>query len=113
MSDAYRQSIEAHNRKVTDNRYILNIIVNCIKFCDSFELALRGHCEKEESLNPGVFRGLINFSAELDAALKQHVEKSQVFSGLSKTILNDLLDCMLQVCQEQIKKKPALRPALL
>lgn len=36
-----RRTIELHNEKVTNNRYILNIIINCIQFCGSLELALR------------------------------------------------------------------------
>jgi hypothetical protein len=61
--------IELHNEKVSNNRYILNVIINCIRFCGAFELAFRGHDESETSLNPGIFRGLINFTAELDNAL--------------------------------------------
>lgn len=78
-------------------------IIDCIKFCGAFELALRGHDEQVSSSNPGIFRGLINFSAELDVALKDHFEKSTVFKGTSKIIQNELLDCMLQVAQDRIK----------
>ena len=64
--------IELHNEKVSNNRYILNVIINCVRFCGAFELALRGHDESETSLNSGIFWGLVNFSAELDNALKSH-----------------------------------------
>jgi hypothetical protein len=47
----------------------LNEIINFNRFCGAFELALRGHDEKDTSLNSGIFRGLISFSAELDSAL--------------------------------------------
>src|SRR5215469_3784436 len=57
-----RQRIKKNNKNVMNNRYTLNIIINCIKFCGSFELALRGHNENESSTNPGVFKWLINFS---------------------------------------------------
>ncbi|KAF0702099.1 zinc finger MYM-type protein 1-like, partial [Aphis craccivora] len=86
-----------------ENRYILSKIIDCIRFCGAFELALRGHDEKADSINPGVFRRLINFSAELDSALKTHLEKTTVFKGISKEIQNDILDCTLTVCQNQIK----------
>lgn len=105
LDSSYRRTIELHNQKVTNNRYVLNIIINCIRFCGSLELALRGHDESESSSNPGVFRALINFSAELDGALKSHLEKATVFKGTSKTIQNELLQCMLQVCQEEIAKE--------
>jgi len=56
---------------------------------------LRGHDEKDTSLNSGIYRGLISFSAELDNALKVHLEKATIFKGTSKTIQNELLKCML------------------
>lgn len=105
IDGAYRRSIECHNEKVTQNRYVLNIIINCIRFCGSFELALRGHDESDTSENPGIFRGLINFSAELDSAMKAHIDTATVFRGTSKTIQNELLQCMLEVCQEEISKE--------
>ena len=70
FSDAYRKSVIEHNEKVSNNRYILGVIINCIRFCGIFSLPLRGHDESESSSNPGVFRGLINFTAELDKSLK-------------------------------------------
>lgn len=80
----------------------MNKIINCFKFCGAFELALRGHNEKPNSVNPGVFRGLINFSWELDTVLKCHIENSSVFKSVSKSIQNDLLECCLAVCQQRI-----------
>jgi hypothetical protein len=44
-------------------------------------------------------------TAELDEALKDHIEKATVFKGTSKTIQNELLDCMLDVLQDTIKKE--------
>ncbi|KAJ4445092.1 hypothetical protein ANN_06891 [Periplaneta americana] len=74
-------------------------------YVSSFELALRGHDETDSSSNPGVFRGLINFSAELDNSLKTHLENSTVFKGTSKTIQNELLAVMLEVCREEISRQ--------
>lgn len=79
LSSADRLNIKQYNEKISLNRYILNKIVNCIKFCGAFELSLRGHDEKPNSENPGVFRGLINFSSELDTVLKCHIENSSVY----------------------------------
>ncbi|CAH1106263.1 unnamed protein product [Psylliodes chrysocephalus] len=105
LSTAYRRNIELHNEQVRHNRYILNIIINCVRFCGAFELALRGHDESTSSSNPGVFRGLIDFSSELDGALKQHLKKASVFKGTSKTIQNEILQTMFTVCQEEISKE--------
>ncbi|GBN48476.1 hypothetical protein AVEN_210074-1 [Araneus ventricosus] len=78
---AFRSNVKRHNEKVTKNRYVLTKIIDCILFCGAFELALRGHDECEDSLNMGVFRGLINFSAELDSSLKDHFTSDTVFKG--------------------------------
>ncbi|KAF4514077.1 UNVERIFIED_CONTAM: hypothetical protein B566_EDAN018909 [Ephemera danica] len=91
---------------------MLNVIINCIRFCGAFELALRGHDETESSNNPGVFRGLINFAQELDLALKEHMESSNVFKGTSKTIQNELLDVMLDIVRDEIKSEIDQAPFL-
>lgn len=105
LDTQYRQTITSHNKQVDKNRYVLNLIINCIRFCGALELALRGHDETETSENKGVFRELIQFSAELDKDLKVHLSQSSVFKGISKTIQNELLECMLQVYHEEVRKE--------
>lgn len=105
LSSAYWKNVQKHNENVTKNRYVLSKIINCIKFCGAFELALRGHDESDTSQNPGIFRGLINFAAELDSTLSEHLNKASVFKGTSKEIQNELLDCILEVCHEEINKE--------
>lgn len=112
LDSAYWISVKKHNEDVTKNRYVLSKIIDCIKFCGIFELALRGHDETDSSENPGIFRGLINFTAELDKTVAEHLNNSKVFKGISKEIQNDLLDCMLEVCRkiilEEIRESPYL-----
>ncbi|CAH1108818.1 unnamed protein product [Psylliodes chrysocephalus] len=103
LSLAHRQNIIEHNQEVDKNRYILNILINCIRFCGALELA--GHDETDESKNKGVFRELIDFSSQLDTDLKEHFNKAKVFKGTSKTIQNELLDCMLDVYHEEVTKE--------
>lgn len=102
LDNVFRRNIERHNDVVRKNRYVLSKIIDCVKFCGEFELALRGHDETTSSPNPGIFRGLINFTSALDGVLKDHFNTATVFKGTSKSIQNDLLSCMLQVCREQI-----------
>jgi hypothetical protein len=73
---------------VKQNRYILRKLIDAIKFCAAFELALRGHDEGVESNNPGIFRGLINLIAEVDDILKLHIDQSKntVFTGTDMDI---------------------------
>ena len=85
-SQAYRDSIIQHNLEVEKNRHILSRIIDCIKFCGTFELALRGHDEASSSDNPGVFLGLVSFTAALDSVLSRYLEAATVFRGTSKTI---------------------------
>lgn len=107
LDSAYRLSIEQYNENVRKNRYILNNIINCVKFCGVFELALRGHDETSDSVNPGIFRSLVNFSAEIDSTLREHLKnsKDQTFVGLSKTIQNELLQSMYSVSLNLIYKE--------
>nr|CAI5854680.1 unnamed protein product [Callosobruchus analis] len=91
LDSSYRKSIQKHNEEVTKNRHVLNLIINCIRFCGAFT-----------SNNKGIFRELIDFTAELDKTLKDHLEAAPVFKGLSKTIQNELLDAMLRVYHQQV-----------
>ncbi|KAJ1125258.1 hypothetical protein NDU88_003691 [Pleurodeles waltl] len=100
LNGAYRKGVIKHNEEVDKNRYILSKLIDCVKFCGAFELALRGHDETEESLNPGVFRGLVDFVSNIDSAMEAHLKSATVFKGTSKTIQNELLDCMLEVTRE-------------
>lgn len=103
LDSAYRKSIRDFNDNVSKNRYILSKIIDCVKFCGLFEVALRGHDESDSSENAGIFRGLIDFVSELDAIFKEHLEKNNVFKGISKTIQNEILDSMLTVIHSHIK----------
>ena len=105
LDSAYRLSVKKHNEQVERNRHILSRLIDCIKFCGAFELALRGHDESENSDNPGVFKGLVNFVSSIDAALKEHLDNATVFKGTSKTVQNELLHCMLEVCRENISEE--------
>ncbi len=66
------------------NRYILSKIIDCVKFCGAFELALRGHDETDSSDNPGIFRGLVDFVASLDNVLEEHLKTATVFLSVVK-----------------------------
>ena len=46
--------------------------------------------------------GLLNYTSEIDSLLKSHLESNLFFKGTSKTIQNELLQCMLEVSREHI-----------
>ncbi|XP_049956318.1 zinc finger MYM-type protein 1-like isoform X1 [Schistocerca serialis cubense] len=105
LDSVYRESVRKHNEQVDRNRHILSRLIDCIKFCGAFELALRGHDEREDPENPGVFRGLVNLVSAIDGSMKEHLETATVFKGTSRTVQNELLDCMLSVCREIITQE--------
>lgn len=102
LDDGHRIAIRKHNAEVDKNRRILSKIIDCVKFCGAFELALRGHDETDSSDNPGIFRGLVDFVASLDNVLEEHLKTATVFKGTSKTVQNELLDSMLSVIKDYI-----------
>ncbi|CAI5694963.1 zinc finger MYM-type protein 1 [Oreochromis niloticus] len=102
LDDGHRIALRRHNEEVDKNRHILSKIIDCIKFCGAFELAMRGHDESDSSDNPGIFRGLVDLMASIDHDLRQHLENATVFKGTSKTVQNEILDCMLAVLRERI-----------
>nr|XP_054598746.1 zinc finger MYM-type protein 1-like [Nothobranchius furzeri] len=101
LDEGHRLAVRKHNEEVDRMRHILSKIIDCVKFCGAFELALRGHDETESSENPGVFRGLVDLVASLDV-LEDHLKTATVFKGTSKTVQNELLDCMLSVIKTHI-----------
>nr|CAI5852683.1 unnamed protein product [Callosobruchus analis] len=56
----------------------------CIQCCGAFESVLRAHVEASTTDNPGIYVGLVNFNAEIDALLAIHMKGSQMFKGISK-----------------------------
>lgn len=81
----YVKNIQKYNELVKENRYILSKIIDCIKFCGTFEFALPGHDVKADWVNLGVFRGIIHFGAESDAALKTHLKKVTILKYFQMT----------------------------
>ena len=43
LSEAHRASIQRHTLEVEKNRHVLSKLIDCIKVCGAFELAMRGH----------------------------------------------------------------------
>lgn len=87
LHSVYRAIIQKYNEQVDKNMYILSRLIDCIKFCGAFELALRGHHETSESINAGVFRGLVDFVSELDGVMKEHLAVSTV--GIQRYLENN------------------------
>uniref|UniRef100_H3BEE8 HAT C-terminal dimerisation domain-containing protein n=1 Tax=Latimeria chalumnae TaxID=7897 RepID=H3BEE8_LATCH len=103
LDESYRVGIRKHNEEVDKNRYILSKLIDRVQFCGAFELALRGHDETESSLNPGVFRGLVDLVSSIDSAMEKHEKSATVFKDTSKTIQNELLDVTRDFIIQQLR----------
>lgn len=69
------------NKRLKTGISFISYVIGYIIFCGALELALRGHRDGDDSLNPGIFKGLVNFSAQLDTSLREHLISATVFKG--------------------------------
>ena len=72
------------------------------KFCGNSELPLRGHDERKDSLNPGIFQGLLGFTSNLDTSLKSHLVLGAVFKGSFTLVRNELLQPIMEIDELEI-----------
>jgi hypothetical protein len=80
----------------------LGRIINCIKFCGTHELPLRGHDESETSYIREIFLDLVSELKMLDSVLDEHLRSATVSKTHKKTIQNELLDCMYEVYKQTL-----------
>jgi hypothetical protein len=97
-----RLSVE-REQLVARNRAVLSSIVKTIELCGRQGFALRGHRDDgkkySSSVNFGIFRALLDFRIDSgDTALKKHMEScDRNATYVSKTVQNELLDCIKQL----------------
>lgn len=97
--------ITRHNEKVTKNRLILRRFIDITCFLAKQELSFRGHDESESSTNQGNYRELASLLSTYDPLLAQHLDEATVFTGLSCSIQNDLIDAVKDVVFNKIKNE--------
>lgn len=102
LNSALREELLKQNEQVRKNRHEMDKVINSIRFCSAFDLALRGHDRSEAS---HVFKELINFNEELKKDTKEAIEKFPFFKGMSENVVSELIDCVLGVCREEIIKQ--------
>ncbi|XP_049597201.1 zinc finger MYM-type protein 1 [Syngnathus scovelli] len=95
LDEQRRLNISIHNAKVKENREVLKDLINATCFLAKQQLAFRGKC--------GNHVELLHAFAEKD-------EKSTVFSGLSNSIQNDLIEAVGDVIINDIKKEISAAP---
>lgn len=110
LDEGLRLQTAAHNEKVRRNRDALKRLIDTTTFLGMQELALRGHDERENSANKGNYREMVQVLARYDAILAEHLETSAVFTGMSKTIQNDLISAIATTVKNEIKKEVDAAP---
>lgn len=102
-----RLYIKEFNENVRLNRNVMNIVVQAVLYLAKQELPFRGHDEHETSHNRGNFKELLCtlLSVSSDEIKNQYSKIKCVFSGESKTIQNELIECISDYLLDQIKKE--------
>ncbi|MBN3277478.1 ZMYM1 protein, partial [Polyodon spathula] len=97
LDEQSRLAVTEHNEKVRKNREVLKRLIDITMVLSKQEQAFCGYDESEDSLNKGNYPELFEYFFKHEPELKSHWQKNAVvFSGLSKTIQNDLIECMAE-----------------
>lgn len=105
VDEGVRLQIQQHNAKVSRNREVLKRLIDATAYLGMQELSLRGHEEGGNSDNKGNYRELAEVIARYDRVLAEHLESSTVFTGMSKTIQNDLISAIAGSINSEIQKQ--------
>lgn len=81
-------------------------IIEVVILLGKQELAFRGHDESTLSINQGNFREMFNLLIKQNTEFLSHYEKiSNVFTGQSKTIKNEIIHCVYEYIINVIKSE--------
>lgn len=95
--------LKLYNEDVRKNRNLMGYLIDVTCHLAKQELSFRGHNEKSSSLNAGNFRETFNLLIKRDLEMQEHLKKIEnIFSGLSKTIQNDIISCISEHLLDQI-----------
>lgn len=99
-------SLRLYNEDVRKNRKLLGYLLDVCVLLGKQELAFRGHDEKPNSLNQGNFKEVFYLIINNDDEIKDHIKKNEgLFTGLSKSIQNDLIESIAQVMTDEISNE--------
>ncbi|KAL4143387.1 hypothetical protein QTP88_005724 [Uroleucon formosanum] len=95
------------NQNVRLNHLFMEHLIDLVLFLGKQELAFRGHDENSDSLNKGNFRELFDMHIiRCSQEIQNHYNSiKNIFSGMSKSIQNDLISCISEFLINQIKNE--------
>jgi len=106
LSEGARLNKTIYNENVRKNRLILLQLIEVTLLLGKQELAFRGHDERSTSSNQGNFREVFNLLIKRNDELLSHYNKiSNVFTGQSKTIQNEIIYCVYEYILDVIKSE--------
>ncbi|KAL4141564.1 hypothetical protein QTP88_004185 [Uroleucon formosanum] len=96
-----------YNENVRLNRLFMEHFFDLVLFLGKQELAFRGHDESSDSLNKGNFRELFEMHIiRCSQEIQNHYNSiKNIFTGMSKSIQNDLISCISEFLINQIKNE--------
>ncbi|KAL4085456.1 hypothetical protein QTP88_027314 [Uroleucon formosanum] len=96
-----------YNENMRLNRLFIEHLIDLVLFLGKQELAFRGHDESSDSLNKGNFRELFEMHIiRCSQEIQNHYNSiKNIFSGMSKSIQNDLISCISEFLINQIKNE--------
>lgn len=110
LDEQKRNSVSRHNDQVSENRHVLERLVDSVCFLGAQELAFRGNNETESSDNRGNYIELLNLIAKYDSKLERHLSSAQCFKGTSNHIQNDLINSIASVILNNFDKEITSAP---
>ena len=85
----------------------MHLPIRAVLYLGKQELAFRGHHEELSSINRGNFKELLETFVSISPVnIQEHYKKIlPVFASNSKTIQNEIIDCISQYIDEHIAKE--------
>lgn len=109
ISDALKENARLYivkfNENVRLNRLFLQLVIDAVLYLSKQELAFRGHDESLDSINRGNFKELLTLLVSRSPVeiQNQYSRIKNVFSGESKSIQNELIDCISDYISDYVK----------
>lgn len=94
-----------HTKQVKENREYIKTIGEVLLLTARQNITQRGHDESEESINKGNFREILDTIAHHDALVKHRLTTIHNAKYTSKTIQNEVLDCLAEMVRSEITEE--------
>ena len=94
------------SKVISDNRKYVKAVMECILYCALQGIALRGHDESDDSLNPGNFRSLMTLLSRHSPEVSQRLQNcSKSATWLSLSFQNEIIVFLASQVLSSIKQE--------